>query len=253
MTLAQYIDHVYTNSIEPTNRKTSVQSHTTWSYPELKNIYLAYYQATCTDDNNNHLTMCKLEAYLQLLEIQLGDYILQLIPATTIFNENIPTTYRNPVFHRQRFVYREGVDRGSMFQRPLEDHPSAIVPQCALNTVKICTFAKQSYLPNGKLDITGDTWRVKNNIPSQNICPSSKNIKAQYIHWNKIEGASANIKQSEIVGTYIETKSASISAVHLRCSVNSNSISTVIGAVTVIPTYVSQNSQSLISEEIFTY
>lgn len=253
MTLTQYIDHIYTNSIEPTNRKTNTQCHTTWSYPELKNIYLAYYQATCTDDNNNHLTMCKLEAYLQLLEVQLGDYILQLIPATTIFNENIPTTYKNPVFHRQRFVYREGIDRGSMFQRPLEDHPSVIVPQCVPNTAKICIFTKQSYLPDGKLDITGNSWKVANNIPSQNICPSAKNIKAQYIHGNKIESTSTQINQTTVAGVYIETKSASVAAVRLRCSVNSNSVNTTLGAVTVIPTSISETSQGLISEEIFTY
>ena len=122
MTLAQYIDHVYINAIDPTTRKTNSQVHTTWSYPELKNIYLSYYYATCPE--NNHLTMCKLEAYLRLLEVQLGDYILQLIPATTIFEDGVGTIYKNPVFHRQRFVYREGIDRGSVFQKNFPDELS---------------------------------------------------------------------------------------------------------------------------------
>lgn len=252
MTLNQYINWVYTNSIDPTTRKTNAQCHTTWSYPELKNIYLSYYYATCIE-GNNHLTVCRLEKYLNLLEVQLGNYILQLMPSTTIFEDGVGTKYKNPIFHRQRFVYREGIDKGSMFQRPLEDHPSANVIQCFPNTAKICIFTKQSYLPNGKLDITGNSWRVANNIPTQNICPSAKNIKAQYIHGSKIETLKTQIKQANISGVYIETKSTSLGVVRLRCSINSKSISTVIGAVTIASTSVSETSQLLISEEILTY
>ena len=175
------------------------------------------------------------------------------MPSTTIFEDGVGTKYKNPIFHRQRFVYREGIDKGSMFQRPLEDHPSTNVIQCFPNTAKICIFTKQSYLPNGKLDITGNSWRVANNIPTQNICPSAKNIKAQYIHGSKIETLKTQIKQANISGVYIETKSTSLGVVRLRCNINSKSISTVIGAVTIASTSVSETSQLLISEEILTY
>lgn len=234
MTLSQYVDYVYTNSIEPRNRKTNAQCHTTWSYPELKNIYLAYYYATCT--NTNHLSMCKLEAYLQLLEVQLGDYILQLVPATTIFQDGAPTVYKNTVFHRQRFVYKEGVDKGSMFQKPLIDPPSANIISCFPNNVKICVFAGESRLPSGQLDITGNSWRLEKNIPNQNICPSAKNLKVQYIHCSKPEN-----------------RRVCISAFKLSCNVNSNSISTSLGAITLTPTSISEMSQNLISEEILNH
>jgi len=145
MTLSQYIDYVYTNSINPTNRKTNAQCHTVWGYPELKNIYLSYYYATCPDSNS--LTMCKLESYIQLLEVQLGDYMLQLVPATTIFNEHVPTTYKNPVFHRERFVYREGVDKGSMFRRDSLEPVIGQFKYCSLSDVKIIIPTQQNVFP----------------------------------------------------------------------------------------------------------
>ncbi len=250
MTLSQYINHVYTNSIDPTTRKTNAQCHTTWSYPELKNIYLAYYYATCPD--NNKVTICKLDEYLKLLELQLGDYVLQLLPATTIVDEGFPTKYKNPVFHRERFVYKEGIDRGSMFQTSLVDHPNKIIPQCYFQNGTLCVFAKQGYFSNGRLDITGTIWRLANNIPAQNICPSAKNVNGQFVSMEKIENISTQINEPNIVGNYITTRRASINSVSLTCSINNNSISTNIAAVTVTPTNVSETSQSVISQQIFT-
>jgi len=119
MTLSQYIDYIFTNSIDPTTRKTNAQGHNTWHYPELKNIYLNYYFSV--NPEGNHLTMGKLESFLTLLETHLGDYIQQLIPATTIFKGEGSITYKNPEFHRQKFVYKEGIDKGSTFQTHLQD------------------------------------------------------------------------------------------------------------------------------------
>jgi len=202
MTLTQYVDYVYTNSIDPTSRKTNAQCHTTWSYPELKNIYLAYYYATCPD--NNHLTMRKLEAYLQLLEVQLGDYILQLVPTTTIFNNEIGTTYKNPVFHRQRFVYREGIDRDSMFRREIVEPTIPVLNYCTLNTARIISPT------------------VANNAPFK------------------------------IVGQKIETKTASISALRISCTINENLASAVVDAVTAGAS-VNSTSQMLVTEEQFNF
>jgi len=237
MTLNQYIDYVYTNSIDPTNRKTNAQCHTTWSYPELKNIYLTYYYATCPPDNH-HLTMCRLESYLQLLEMQMGDYILQLIPATTIFDDSVASLYKNTVFHRQRFVYKEGVDKGSMFRRNFPDEIQPGVGYSFVNTATICVFAGHSNLSSGALDITGNSWRVEKNIPAGNICPSAKNIA------NKTSGRKIDT---------ITTKSGALSPIKVTCSINKNKLSTGIDAVNISNVEVNEMSQNLISEEIFDF
>jgi hypothetical protein len=52
------------------------------------------------------------------MEVNFQSYLLQLIPATTIL-ECQGTTYRNTVFQRQRFVYKEGINDGSEFQNAL--------------------------------------------------------------------------------------------------------------------------------------
>jgi hypothetical protein len=116
MTLTQYINFIYTSNIEPRNRKTNSQVHTSFSYPELKKIYMNYY--LMVDPKSNQLTIKKLEAFLYLMEVNFQDYLMQLLPATTIL-ECQGTTYRNTIFHRQRFVYKEGINDGSEFQNAL--------------------------------------------------------------------------------------------------------------------------------------
>jgi hypothetical protein len=116
MTFHEYMQFIYTSNIEPRNRKTNSQVHTTFGYPELKKIYMNYYLMSYPQ--SNRLTIKKLEAFLGLMEVNFQDYLLQLIPATTIL-ECQGTTYRNTVFHRQRFVYKEGINDGSEFQIPL--------------------------------------------------------------------------------------------------------------------------------------
>lgn len=152
MTFNQYLDFIYTSNIEPRNRKTNSQIHTTWGYPELKRIYMNYF--LMSDPVSNRLTIKKLEAFLELMEVNFQDYLLQLIPATTIL-ECQGTTYRNTVFHRQRFVYKEGINDGSEFQVAL---PPSVRPQivpvqisskvndiinCEINTITINTGISQ--------------------------------------------------------------------------------------------------------------
>jgi len=123
MTLNQYIDYLFANAVNPRDRKTNSQNHTSWHYPELRNIYLTYYSYS-----NPQLTVGKLEAYLDLLGASLGDYIEQTIPATTIIKGNGSIVYKNPLFHRQKFIYKDGIDKGSTFQNnlPVDPHPLII-------------------------------------------------------------------------------------------------------------------------------
>lgn len=116
MTFNQYMDYIYTSNINPRNRKTNAQVHTSWGYPELKRIYMNYYLMVSPE--SNRLTIKKLEPLLEFLSINFQDYILQLIPATTIFQAQ-GTSYRNTIFHRQRFVYKEGINDGSEFKKSL--------------------------------------------------------------------------------------------------------------------------------------
>jgi len=127
MTLTQYINFLYTNNINPRNRKVNVAGHTTWHYPELRNIYLNYY--LMTNPQSSQITIGSLENYLKLLEVQFRDYILQLLPATTILKSNA-VVYRNPVFHTQKFVYKSGLNDGSEFRTSLNLYdPQVYGPQ----------------------------------------------------------------------------------------------------------------------------
>ena len=62
----------------------------------------------------------KLERLLELLERNFFKYILDFVPATSII-ETTATVYRNTVFERQKFVYPEGINLGSEFQKALPD------------------------------------------------------------------------------------------------------------------------------------
>jgi len=218
MTLSQYIDYVYTNSIDPTTRKTNSQVHTTWSYPELENIYLAYYYATYPA--NSHLTIGRLEAYLELLEVQLGDYVLQLVPATTIFDEGVSTTYKNPVFHRQRFVYREGIDRGSMFRKGFPDDLNPQLAPVNINFIFTPTIA---------------------------VSKSPISINIGYI-----DTLSNSINIADIGVNIINTHSANLSICSINCFVNENYINTNVPAVTITNISISETSENFVNEQVIT-
>lgn len=116
MTLNDYLQFIYSSNIDPRWRKTNAQSQTSWDYIELRRIYMNYY--LLAEPESNRLTIKKLEAFLDLMETNFQDYLLQLIPATAIL-ECQGTTYKNTIFHRQRFVYKEGINVGSEFQSAL--------------------------------------------------------------------------------------------------------------------------------------
>jgi len=114
MTFSQWIDYAYAVSVDPRDRKTLDQSHSSFHYQELKKLYMMYYLSTT--HISNRLNFWKLEAYINVLEVQFDKYLFQFIPATTIFN-GAGTIYKNTVFNRQKFVYKEGINIGSEFQR----------------------------------------------------------------------------------------------------------------------------------------
>lgn len=145
MSLTEYTDFIYSSNIDPRNRKTNSQSHTSFGYPELKKIYMNYYLTS--EPKSNRLTVKKLESFLDLMEINFQDYLHQLLPATTIL-EAQGTTYRNTIFHRQKFVYKEGINDGSEFQIPL---PADLRPP--VNPVKI-TPKVNDFLRDNLVSIT---------------------------------------------------------------------------------------------------
>lgn len=117
MTLNQWLDHVYANSIDPRNRKGLGNPHTSHFYPKLRNIYLNYYY--WSQPNSSRLNFLKLQGFLDVIGKSFMDYAFQLIPATTII-ESQARTLRNTVFNRQKFVYKEGLNRGSEFRTSLQ-------------------------------------------------------------------------------------------------------------------------------------
>ena len=123
MTFAQYIEHIYTNSIEPRNRKVLGYTDTSFFYPTLRNAYLSYYM--WSNPQSHRLTFHKLQPFLDLIELNFSTYVKQLIPATTIFDTQ-GTIIRNTVFNRQKFVYKPGLNDGSEFRTRLDAYEPAI-------------------------------------------------------------------------------------------------------------------------------
>jgi len=171
MTLNDYIKYIYSSNIETRNRKTNSQVHTSWGYPELKRIYLNYFYLS--QPISNRLTIKKLEAYLNLLEVNFNDYLFQLIPATSILEHG--TVYRNTIFHRQRFVYKEGINDGSEFQVSLPPEIRPVITPVQVNSV-INDFLQDSLTPI-----------VINSGVSQGINPSITAVKiVGYVNQNNL-------------------------------------------------------------------
>ena len=59
--------------------------------------------------------MSKLENFVKLIERKFFNYGKQLLPATSILLAQ-GVMYRNTEFHRERFIYKEGVNKGSEFR-----------------------------------------------------------------------------------------------------------------------------------------
>lgn len=131
MTISEYVDYVYATFVNPRNRKVArFYDYTTSVYPNLKKIYMNY-MLWGGDFESNRLVMKELEAMLEIIEkgfMTLGN---QFIPSTTIMN-GPATVYRNTVFNRQKFVYKEGINDGSEFKRAL---PPDFNPQIITNVI----------------------------------------------------------------------------------------------------------------------
>jgi len=125
MTISQWINFIYANSIDPRNRKIVGKPHTSYIYPHLRNIYLMYYY--WSNPKSNKLTFKKLDGFLNLIERDFTLYTLQLVPATTIL-ECQGTTIRNTVFNRQKFVYKEGINDGSEFRVKIPRYETELTP-----------------------------------------------------------------------------------------------------------------------------
>lgn len=140
MSFSQYLEFLYSSNIDPKTRKTNNQSHTTWMYPELKKIYMNYF--LMSEPQSNRVTIKKLEAFLGLIEVNFRDYLFQIIPATTIL-ENQGIEYRNTLFQRQKFVYKEGINSGSEFQKAMPPNLAPIIQPIVLSN-KVNDFLNSS-------------------------------------------------------------------------------------------------------------
>src|ERR1035437_623711 len=119
MTIAEWTDFLYCANVNPVNRKTvaAYESESSSNYISLKKIYMTYMLWT-NNQESNRLTFGKLEYLLELLERNFFRYMIDFVPATSVICK-FGSVYRNTIFNRQRFIYKEGVDVGSMFQIPL--------------------------------------------------------------------------------------------------------------------------------------
>lgn len=122
MTMSQWLDFVYASNVNPTNRKTYGKGQVQGVYHDLKRVYMTYMLWT-NGQVSNRLTVERLGKFLDLIERNFFGYLPQFLPATTIFDA--ATVYRNSLFNRQKFVYEEGINRGSEFQRELPPQPEA--------------------------------------------------------------------------------------------------------------------------------
>jgi hypothetical protein len=114
-TISEWLTFVYNNTLNVRTRKTDIEPFHSYFYPNLRKIYLTYYYWNEPNQVSSRVNFRKLENFLRLIENKLETYIMQLIPATTIF-DGISTIYRNTLFNRQKFVYPKGINTGSEFQ-----------------------------------------------------------------------------------------------------------------------------------------
>lgn len=149
MTLARYMDFVYMSNIHVPTRKTGTIHDSAFHYHELRRIYMNYY--LMSEPLSNRLNMKKLEAFLQMIELNFFSYSEQFIPATSILRVQ-GTVYRNTTFNRQRFIYREGINSGSEFQTALPVTPPS-------TGITIVVYGELVEMPTAVLDpiiITSD-------------------------------------------------------------------------------------------------
>lgn len=160
LTISQWVDYIYASNVNPTNRKTvnGYPNHGS-IYFSLKKIYMTYMLWTNSQESNR-LTFEKLERLLELLERNFFKYILDFVPATTIL-ETTATVYKNTVFERQKFVYPEGINLGSEFQKALPDEIDKV-----LDGYSITADVNNNIQP--ELDSFTINNEVVNNIVAEN-------------------------------------------------------------------------------------
>ena len=133
MTFSQWADFIYKSNVDPRTRKISDAHNGGFHYHKLREIYIHYYRMTTP--NPNKVSFGKLQRFLELIEVQFYCAAEQLIPATSIL-EAFGSIYRNTVFNRQKYVYPEGINKGSEFQVPLPASPeNQLYPVKVDNTV----------------------------------------------------------------------------------------------------------------------
>jgi len=135
MTMHQWLDYVYENGINPTNHKVIgyEQGHHSYFYPILRQIYLTYIYWNIPAELSNQLTFEQLESFVELIHRHFYDYIMRLIPATTIIDRN-GVLYRNTIFNRQKFVYPPGINSGSEFQIKVPLSPDLTIQSHVVNS-----------------------------------------------------------------------------------------------------------------------
>ncbi len=195
-TISQWLDFVYNNSIDVRTRKTEIQPHNNYFYPNLRKIYLTYYYWNTSGQSSNMITFRKLEQFLRLIESKFFVYLEQLIPATTIF-EGVSTIYRNTVFNRQHFIYPKGINDGSEFQIPFPTQPTPEIHAVVVSS------------------------RV-NNILQPDInsfCLTASSISSKVL----------NLSSNEVSIEVDETVPLSINAIHITSTIyNTNTLTTTV-------------------------
>jgi len=107
MSFLEYTDFIYTNFINVKNRKV-IETYGN-GYPTLKKLYEDYYAVSDKKLDTNKV--------IKFIE-QIGDFwinlVEQFVPSTTIWQGGV--VYKNTIFDRQKFDYKQGENDGSEFE-----------------------------------------------------------------------------------------------------------------------------------------
>jgi len=114
LSFKKFVEGFWKVYINVKNRMT-IDDGKTGGYPNLQQIYINYLAQHC--GSNNQYTYQKMIDY----SLALGDYwiklVEQLIPATTLWQGGIK--YKNSVFHRDKFVYKNASYTASTIVPPI--------------------------------------------------------------------------------------------------------------------------------------
>ncbi len=220
MTVAQWLDYAYTNSINPTTRKTiDYNAGHNFYYQNLKDLYLAYYFWSKTNEVSNKLNFRKIEPFLDLIQRNFDAYIQRLIPATTIL-EGEGVLYRNTLFNRQKYVYQEGINKGSEFQIK-----APVTPRAQVNGVSIVAAVNEPLL-----NVSPNAFVLSSTINTNNITRSITSVSVE----NEVDvGINVTINALEVTGTLSVTS-----------IISKNQIPSAPGDISVFPTSMVPEAQA---------